>query len=88
MLVTAGRGDLSALAALYDRTAPVIYGLIRAAVTDTVTAQELTTRVYLQAWRTAPGYECDRASALVVLLGCARRHLTELGHPLPGDPAR
>jgi len=87
LLETAGHGDLDALGCLYDHTAPLIYGLVRASVPDEATATQITQRVYLQAWRCAPGYDPVHASAMGMLLACARRHLTDFGGPPLRRPA-
>ncbi|MBA2324995.1 MAG: hypothetical protein H0V92_13610 [Pseudonocardiales bacterium] len=80
LLVSAGRGDSVAFASLYDRTSALIYGLVRK-VTDEVTAEQVTLRAYLRAWRTAPGYDPTHSSAVVDLLRCANHELTKLGQP-------
>lgn len=96
LLVQAGRGDVEALASLYDRTAPTIYGLITSAlVEETVDARgvesaagQVAERVYLHAWRIAPRYDPARGRALSVLVGSAHRTLVALGHRPPrlADP--
>ncbi len=88
LLVTAGRGDAEALASLYDRTVPLIHGLVRGVVPDEGTAEQVTRDIYLHTWRTAPTYDPVRSSAVAVLLASACRRLSELGHPPPSGPWR
>ncbi|MBA2324497.1 MAG: hypothetical protein H0V92_10970 [Pseudonocardiales bacterium] len=81
LLVADRRGDVDALASLYDRTASLVYGLIRAAVADEATAEQITIRVYLRVWHTGPGYDPAHSDAMLVLLGAVCAELTGLGHP-------
>lgn len=75
LLVAAGRGDLGALAAFYDRTAPAVFGLLRAMLGAAPLAESAAERVYLQVWRTAPRFDPAGESAYALLLGAARREL-------------
>lgn len=47
LLCAAGRGDVCALGAFYDQTAPTVFGLLRGVLGDQALAQEATRRVYL-----------------------------------------
>lgn len=75
LLVAAGRGDLGALAAFYDRTAPAVLGLLRAVLGAAPQAERAAERVYLRVWRTAPRFDPAGGSAYALLLGAARREL-------------
>jgi RNA polymerase sigma-70 factor (ECF subfamily) len=65
-------GDHSALAGLYDATAPVVHGLVRRIVKDDSVAEEVTGDAYLQAWQQAARYDAGRGSALTWLPAIAR----------------
>lgn len=78
LLVAAGRGDLHALAAFYDKTAPVVYGLLCGMLGGHPTrAEQATQRVYLQLWLTAPGFEPTERSAYALLLRTTCRELID-----------
>lgn len=65
-------GDRSALAALYDGTSAMVYGLVLRIVRDEGAADEVTGDVYVQVWRQAVRYEAERGKALSWLLTVAR----------------
>jgi RNA polymerase sigma-70 factor (ECF subfamily) len=65
-------GDENALAALYDRTNRIVYGLALRVLRDPSLAEEVTLEVYLQIWRTAVGYEPKRGSVTSWLVTLAR----------------
>lgn len=75
LLVAAGRGDLHALAAFYDTTAPVVFGLLQGVLGDRIRAEQATRRVYLQLWISAASFEPSQRSAHSLLLRTARREL-------------
>jgi RNA polymerase sigma-70 factor (ECF subfamily) len=66
------RGDQSALARLYDRTAAQVNGLAERILGDRGAAEEVTVDVYLQAWRSASTYDGERGTPLAWLLTLAR----------------
>ncbi|MHA6622449.1 GAF domain-containing protein [Pseudonocardia sp. DLS-67] len=78
LLLAAGRGDLRALAAFYDQTVPVVFGLLSGVLGEAAWAERATERVYLQLWRTAPQFDPTEGSAFSLLLRTARREL--IGH--------
>jgi RNA polymerase sigma-70 factor (ECF subfamily) len=55
-------GDEQALAALYDRYAPVLLGLARRVVGDAAEAEEVLQEVFIHAWRRADRYDPGRSS--------------------------
>lgn len=75
LLVAAGHGDLSALAAFYDATAPVVFGLLHTVLGDRVRAERATERVYLHLWRTAAAFEPAEGSACSLLLRATHREM-------------
>ena len=74
-------GDEHALARLYDSTNRIVYGLALRILGDPSSAEDVTTEVYLQVWRTADSYDPQRgtvSSWLVTLvrsrgIDCLRR---------------
>lgn len=75
LLVAAGHGDLQALAAFYDETAPAVFGLLHSVLGHPTLAEQATRRVYLQLWRTAAAFEPTTRSAYSLLLRTTRREL-------------
>lgn len=65
-------GDESALAALYDRHAASVHGLVTAIVRDVAEAEEVTGDVFLQAWRDAASFDGGRAGVTAWLHVIAR----------------
>lgn len=61
-------GDQTALAALYDATNRMVYGLAVRILGDPADAEEVTLDVYTQAWRQASRYDADRGDAVTWLL--------------------
>jgi RNA polymerase sigma-70 factor (ECF subfamily) len=64
--------DPEALAALYDGTSHLAYGLVLRIVGDPSAAEEVTGDVYLQVWRQAARYDPSRGAPLAWLLTLAR----------------
>ncbi|HVX84841.1 MAG TPA: sigma-70 family RNA polymerase sigma factor [Phycisphaerae bacterium] len=86
-------GDSSALRALYDRHAPVVYALARRMLHDTGDAEQLLIDVFFELWNARDRYDQDRAPPLPYILRVTRsRALDRLRKRLgPGmvslDPA-
>jgi RNA polymerase sigma-70 factor, ECF subfamily len=57
LLQAAGCGDVDAFAALYDRTASVVFGLLQHTPGDSAAAERAMVRVYVRVWRTAPAFD-------------------------------
>lgn len=66
------KGDQAALAALYDSTNRLVYGLILRVLGDSSTAEEVLLDVYTQVWRQAATYDTGRGSPLAWLTTIAR----------------
>src|SRR5262249_56070004 len=54
-------GDQSALAALYDATNRLVYGLVLRVLGDMSSAEEVLLDVYTQVWRQASSYDSSPA---------------------------
>ncbi len=65
-------GDQTALAALYDETNRLIYGLVLRVLNDTSSAEEVLLDVYTQVWRQAASYDTSRGTPLAWLTTIAR----------------
>ena len=66
------RGDTAALAALYDATAPAVYGLALRILGDRGAAEEVTVDAFMQCWRQARSYDPTRSGPLAWLLVIVR----------------
>ncbi|HKV41609.1 MAG TPA: sigma-70 family RNA polymerase sigma factor [Blastocatellia bacterium] len=66
------KGDQSALAALYDSTSRLVFGLVLRIVQDPATAEEVALDVYTQVWRQAGLYDRERGAPLAWLMTIAR----------------
>lgn len=66
------RGDQDALAALYDTTNRLLFGLILRVLNDQGAAEEVLMDVYTQVWKQAPNYDTGRGSPLAWLTTIAR----------------
>ncbi|MET0794066.1 MAG: sigma-70 family RNA polymerase sigma factor [Polyangiaceae bacterium] len=62
------RGDTRALAALYDRHAPLMLGLARRIVGGKPEAEDIVHDVFVEAWRRAADYDENRGSVKAWLL--------------------
>lgn len=56
LIAQTAQGDQAALATLYDRTSPHVYGLALKILGDREAAEEVTLDVYTQVWRQAHTY--------------------------------
>ncbi|MGH9766511.1 MAG: sigma-70 family RNA polymerase sigma factor [Blastocatellia bacterium] len=65
-------GDQSALAALYDTTNRLVYGLVLRVLGDASSAEEVLLDVYTQVWRQAASYDTNRGAPLAWLTTIAR----------------
>jgi RNA polymerase sigma-70 factor (ECF subfamily) len=68
----AAGGDQNALAALYDATNRMVYGLLLRILADASAAEEVLLDVYEQVWRQAAQYSRERGSPLAWITTIAR----------------
>lgn len=77
LLASVAAGDRDGLAALYDETSPIVYGLLRHVLGAGVAADETLVEVYSCVWRRASSYRPEDFSAFTWLvlttLECVRR---------------
>lgn len=62
LLSSAGRGDQSAFAELYDALAPLLHGVVLKVVRDPAQSEEVTQEAFVELWRLAPRYDATRGS--------------------------
>lgn len=55
-------GDESALSALYDRYAPMLFGMLSRVLNDRQAAEEVLQDLFLQLWRNAGQFDASRGS--------------------------
>ncbi len=67
-----GHHDDKALAALYDATAPRVFGLVGCMLNDSGLAEEVVEDTYWQVWRQAERFDASRGRPVTWLLAMAR----------------
>lgn len=72
LIAQTAQGDQAALATLYDRTSPQVYGLVLKILDNREAAEEVTLDVYTQVWRQAYTYDETRGSPGGWLMTLAR----------------
>jgi RNA polymerase sigma-70 factor, ECF subfamily len=73
LLRAAARGDESAFSALYDATAPRLFGLVLRVVRDRAQSEEVTQEAYLEIWRHSARFDPRLGSALSWMMTIAHR---------------
>lgn len=72
LLARAAEGDREAFAALYDRHAPRVLGLLVRMLGQRGDAEDVLQETFLQAWRQAPRFDAGRSPGLAWLFVIAR----------------
>jgi len=72
LIALTAQGDQAALATLYDRTSPQVFGLILKILNNREAAEEVTLDVYTQVWRQAHTYDHTRGTPGAWLMTLAR----------------
>jgi RNA polymerase sigma-70 factor (ECF subfamily) len=73
LLVLVGQGNKAAFAALYDRTAPRVMGLVKRVLIDPAQSEEVTQDVFLELWQHAARFDPGKGKAASWLLTMAHR---------------
>ena len=73
LLLATARGDQEAFAALYERLAPRVHGIVRRVVRDPAQSEEVSQEVFVEIWRTAVRFDPDRGTARSWALTMAHR---------------
>lgn len=77
LLQAVARGDQTAFAELYDRLAPVVYGIIRRVVRDPAQSEEVAQEVFVEIWRTSSRFDRTRGTAQTWVLTMAHRRAVD-----------
>lgn len=72
LIALTAQGDQTALATLYDRTSPQVFGLVLRILNNREAAEEVTLDVYTQVWRQAHTYNEARGAPGAWLMTLAR----------------
>jgi len=78
LLGRVARGDRDAFAAVYDRVAGSVYGLVHRMVGDPARAERVTGEVLTEVWRTAAEFSPANGSGISWIMTIARRRT--VGH--------
>ena len=78
-------GDRAALAALYDETSPVIFGLLRRVLGAGAEADEALVEVYACVWRKAASYRPGGVNAFTWLVSTALACVSGRGRPAAAE---
>ena len=68
-----GCGEVDAFAALYDRTASVVFGLLQHTLGEPAAVERAMVRVYMRVWRTAPAFDPAVMSGGAFLIDAVHR---------------
>jgi RNA polymerase sigma-70 factor (ECF subfamily) len=71
------RGDEAAFDAVYDRTSPAVFGLVRQVVRDPAQSEEVTQEVLIEVWRQASRFDASRGSPLSWVMTIAHRRAVD-----------
>jgi RNA polymerase sigma-70 factor, ECF subfamily len=77
LLARVAAGDHAAFAALYDRTAPRLFGLVKRLLRDHAQSEEVTQEVYLEVWQSASRYDPSKGGAVAWMLTMAHRRAVD-----------
>jgi len=78
LLVEVGRGDRAAFKALYDATAPKLFGLILRIVRDRAVAEEVLQDAFLRIWGNASTYSPGAGRPVTWLASIARHRAIDV----------
>ena len=88
LIARTAQGDQAALAMLYDRTSPQVYGLVFKILDNHEAAEEVTLDVYKQVWRQAHTYDETRGTSGGWLMTLARTRAIDRFRASAGERGR
>ena len=77
LLAEVARGDPDAYAAVYDRTAGQVLGIVLSVVRDPAQSEEVAQEVLLDVWRSASRFDPERGSAAAWVMTLAHRRAVD-----------
>jgi RNA polymerase sigma-70 factor, ECF subfamily len=77
LLARVALGDEQAYAAVYDRTAGPVLGVVRAVVRDPAQSEEVVQEVFLDVWRSASRFDAQLGSASAWVMTLAHRRAVD-----------
>lgn len=77
LLQRVAAGDREAFAALYDSTAPRVFGLVKRLLRDHAQSEEVTQEIFLEIWQTAARYDPSKGGALAWMLTMTHRRAVD-----------
>lgn len=69
-------GNQSAFVKLFEATSPSVYGMAMAELADPALAEDVTSDIYLEPWRTARRFDGSRRDVSAWIEHIAIRHVT------------
>jgi RNA polymerase sigma factor (sigma-70 family) len=78
MLQATGRGDRRAFKAVYDRTSPLLFGIVLRILRNRATAEEVLQDSYLRIWRGAASFSASTGSPLGWMAAIARNRAIDV----------
>ncbi|MGH3440537.1 MAG: ECF RNA polymerase sigma factor SigK [Nitriliruptorales bacterium] len=77
LMASVARGDQEAFAAIYDRYADRVFGVIRTVLRDPAMSEEVAQEVFVEAWRTARSFDPERGAVATWLMTLAHRRAVD-----------
>jgi len=88
LIAQTAQGDQAALATLYDRTSPQVFGFVLKILNNREAAEEVTLDVYTQVWRQAHTYDRTRGAPGAWLMMLARTRAIDRFRAGAGERSR
>ncbi len=77
LLLEVARGDREAFAALYERFAATVFGVVRRTLRDPSQSEEVAQEVFVELWRQAARFDPERGRASTWILTLAHRRAVD-----------